>query len=98
MSFSDFIKPLGLPGVTSTPATGGSDVAVVDQVAGGYKVKVCGRERKVEVLGRKRVVTIKGKKVSLTEAREMDKKWKAEKKADAAKKAKKTKKSKKSKK
>ncbi len=51
------------------------------------KVFLIGRERKVIVEGRNRYVTIKGQKVSITKAREMDKKFKADKKAKEAKKA-----------
>jgi len=51
------------------------------QTAGAPKILLLGRQRKVYVEGRKRFVIIKGEKVSITQARQMDKAYKAEKKA-----------------
>ena len=69
------------------PAADAAHEAAAQDGGAVSKVFLCGRERKVIVEGRYRFVTIKGAKVSITKAREMDKKFKADKKAKEAKKA-----------
>ena len=80
MSFlSTLSSQMGLPAPTQQ---GGSD----DQDGGAVsKVFLCGRDRKLIIEGRYRFVVIKGKKTGIAKAREMDQKYRAEKREKEAK-------------